>query len=589
VIDLFSLPPAPAPAAAPPSRVVGRGIPLRWYQKADADALLHAIETGHNKPCCVAATGAGKGATIAEMVGRLLLNGGKVVCLVDRAHLVHQLADEIERHLDITCGRVADGVKDGINRAAVVSTVQALYDTGSGSTPLYELPQFRDTKAVIGDECHKLFAPVFRSPVQHFIDNHDAVAVGFTATPVAANGAEWQSFYNWTPAAEGPCMRTCGWCIRNGYLVPPKQAFVHVNLDLKPIYDRLNDTLPGEEQDDEDQADAAAALLDLLSDKGEQDAARFAAGVADVIGSRRAVVFSPPRVAAAKLLASWLKATKRVTCEPVWGARADKADVLKYAREWGRPQVLVNAQILTEGWDDPGVSAAFMCRLIKNWRLVTQCVGRALRPAREIAAELSRLDGPDLADERRACIARSAKPDALVADLVGLDGAVLQASAVDVLYADASPEVRQQMGENIHRSQRKPHEGERPDDALLEQARSQVLQRQHDQLREAARKRAMAGELGADVTVTYEQQGVRLPQLPTPRQQATDGEKARFVAFALQYDAQRAASIAERYPRNQVRGMTFAAQKKLEKEGKQPDWRRAREVFPNWAVERRGA
>jgi superfamily II DNA or RNA helicase len=587
-LDLFSLPPAPVPAPAPPSRIIGRGMRLRYSQREDVDALMYALGQGFTKPCCVGATGIGKGLIIAELVGRLRHErGGKVVCLVDRAHLVHQLADEIERHLGIVCGRVADGVKDGINRAVVCTTVQALYDCGSGDIPLYELPQFRDTKSVIGDECHKLLAPVYRSPAQHFIEQHDAVVIGFTATPVASNGQAWRDYWDWTAQAEGPCMRTAPWCIKHGYLVPPRQAFVHVNLDLKPLYERLADTLPGEDSDDEERDDAAAVLLDLLNDKGEQDAARFAAGVADVIGEHRAVVFAPPRVAAAKLLASWLQATGRVTCKPVWGSLVDKGEVLKFARLWGSPQVLVNAALLTEGWNDPDVSAVFMCRLIKNWRLVTQMVGRVLRPADAVADELSRLDGPENADTRRAVIANSAKPDALVADLVGIDGAVLQASAVDVLYADESPEHRREMGEIIR--QRKPHEGERPSDELLELARSQVLTRQHEQLRAQARRRAMAGELGADVTVTYERGGAPLPSLPTPREQATDGEKARFVAYATQYDVERAMSIADRFPRNQLRGMTWAAQRKAEKDGARPDWRRARQCYPEWASQRRRA
>jgi superfamily II DNA or RNA helicase len=290
--------------------VVGR-IPLRYCQIEDANAITHAVSSGRRRPACVAATGYGKGALVAEMAGRLTLGGtGKVLVLLDRSHLVHQLADEIERHLDVTCGRVADGVCDGINRRIVVSTVQAQFTPDRERRPLYEYPQFRDVGAVIIDEGHKFFADRFRRVADHFSDSCAAI-IGFTATPVASNGDAWESFFDWTAKAEGPAMRTVPWCVRNGYLVPPKQVFVRVELDLSEIHERL---VRGEEDpDDEDTGDELSGLLiDLLSKNAERAAATFAAGVADVIGRRRAIIFAPPRVTAAKLLAAWLNATGRV-------------------------------------------------------------------------------------------------------------------------------------------------------------------------------------------------------------------------------------------------------------------------------------
>jgi superfamily II DNA or RNA helicase len=577
----------PIPAKAPPARVVGRGINLRWLQREDADALMHAIETGHNRPCCVGATGVGKGAIIAEVAGRLHRAGGKVVCLVDRAHLVHQLADEIDRHLGVTCGRVADGQAIGIHHPYVVSTVQAMYTPDAGGKPLFEYPQFESTRAVIADEAHKMFAPVFRSPIEHFIEMHGAVCVGFTATPVAANGAEWQSFFNWTPEAEGPCMRTVGWCIRNGYLVPPRQAFVSVNLDLRPLYDRLADTLVASESDDEPD-DAAAVLLDLLSDKGEQDAARFAAGVADVIGDRRAIVFAPPRVAAAKLLASWLKAAG-MSSDAVWGGRVDKSDVLASFKR-GRPQVLSNVNILCEGFDSPTCSAVFICRLMKQWRLVAQMVGRCLRPSPSVIPALSEFDEPEQSERRRAAIAASEKPDALVADLVGIDGKVLQASALDVLYAGESDDVRREAGDIILSRKKGSPQDDVPDEALMDAARSQLLHRQHEQLAEQARRRGMAGDISADVSVTYDDgRAVRVPKAAAPRQSATIGEKAMFVACATQYPIERAMDMAERFPRNQLKGMTFGMKRKLDASNTRPDWSRARKAYPEWAKQKAGA
>lgn len=575
--DLF----VPAPAKAPPAPVIGK-IPLRWCQREDADALMNAIETGHDRPACVAATGYGKGALIAETVGRLRKNG-KVVCLVDRAHLVHQLADEIERHLGSACGRVADGVCDGLARGIVVGTVQAMFTPDRSRRRLCEYPHFDNTAAVVADESHKFFAPAFRGVLEHFRQEHGSVVPMFTATPVASNGAEWSSFANWTPGAEGPAMRTVGWCIRNGYLVSPQQAFVHVDIDLSGIYAPMQDADP----DDEDGGDELSELLgQMLHDKGERAAATFAAGVADVIGTRRAIVFSPPRVAAAKLLSAWLSASGRLSCEPIWGSRADKDELLSRFKA-GQPQCLSNVNLLCEGFNDPSVSAVFMCRLLKSWRLVQQCVGRALRPSLDAVEALGRLDGPELAKARRAAIARSSKPDALIADLVGLDDQVLQASAVDVLYGAEFENVRTEVAEILRQSSRPaaPEEREEFDKSVLEEARANILRRQHERIAEMARRRAMAGGIEADVSVTYGRRAAPVAvTVPTPKARATPGEKAMFVAMATQYEVTRAMAIADKTPRHQLRGMTFTIRKKLDKEGGRPDWNRARRAYPEWAA-----
>jgi superfamily II DNA or RNA helicase len=586
--SLFDL--APQPAKAPPAPLAGRGIPLRHPQRQDVDALMYALESGHKHPACVAATGYGKGALIAETAGRLMPNG-KVVCLVDREHLVYQLADEIERHLRIDVGRVADGKCTGLTFPVVVSTVQAMFTAGRDGRPLYEYPQFRGTRAVLADESHKFFAPCFRSVPGFFVQQCGAVVVGFTATPVASNGDRWRDFFDWTPAAPGPCMRTVGWCIDNGYLVPLRQAFIRIDLRLDELYGQLDGA--DDEADDGDGSRAGSSIImDLLTDKGEQAAARFASGVVEAIGDRHSMVFTPPRTRGnpmmpAKVVASWLNAAG-LPSDAVWGNRPDKAAVLaRFVR--GRPQALTNCSLLTEGFNAPSVSAAFICRLVKSWRLVTQMIGRAMRPAPECIADLNRLDSPDDAAARRAVIAASGKPDALIADLVGLDGKILRASAIDVLYADESQDVRDEMARRVFAKPKARPDDDAPavNDAERDAARDALARRQSEQLAEMARRRAMRGGLPADVSITYGDGGREaLPAVPVPRQQATLGERAVFVAMAVaatRYSPADAKLIADTKPRNQVRGMTWGYKKKLDKERARPNWNAARLVYPDWS------
>jgi superfamily II DNA or RNA helicase len=583
--DLFTLPPAPKPAEAPRRDMVCHGINFRWYQRENVDAMWHAIEGGAVHPACVSATGLGKGAEIAELAARML-GRGKVLCLVDRSHLVHQLAQEIERHTGIECGRVADSDCHRIGRDIVVSTVQAMYTPNRHGVPLYDCPPFDPVRTVICDEGHKFFAERYRGVLQHFSEERGAVTPLYTATPVASNGARWSSFVDWTAQAEGPAMRTARWGINSGYLVPPRQALVKVDLDLEPIYARITKgSATDDEEDDENAGDELAqVLLDLLDDKMERAAAAFAAGVAHVAGHRQSIVFAPPRVKAAQLLASWLKNT--VSCEPVWGSRVDKHDVLRRFRQ-GDPQIVSNVAILNEGFDHPAVSAVFICRVLNTWRMACQMIGRCMRPLRETMGALSEFDEPGQDDERRAAIAASAKPDCIVADLVGSDGKILQASAVDVLYGDLSDDTRHEIAEIVARGGEpidRPPEGQW--DGVAEEAERAKLEKQHAHLAELARRRGMAGELQATVSVEYARDDVEQRSVPPQlkrRVEPSIAMKAAFLAFTVgAYKEDHARNIADAKDAKQLQGMMFRYRNELLKANGKPDWKRADRMYPNW-------
>jgi hypothetical protein len=62
----------------------------------------------------------------------------------------------------------------------------------------------------------------------------------------------------------------------------------------------------------------------------------------------------------------------------------DRARVLRDFAE-GRMQVLTNVAVLTEGFDDPGVSCVAMARPTRSEGMYAQCVGRGTRPRRASA------------------------------------------------------------------------------------------------------------------------------------------------------------------------------------------------------------
>ena len=77
--------------------------------------------------------------------------------------------------------------------------------------------------------------------------------------------------------------------------------------------------------------------------------------------------------------------------------------------------VLVNCGLYLEGFDVPSVQVILNARPTKSTTLYTQITGRALRPLDEIAVPLSNTNS---GLERRELIEKSAKPAAIVIDLV---------------------------------------------------------------------------------------------------------------------------------------------------------------------------
>ena len=106
----------------------------------------------------------------------------------------------------------------------------------------------------------------------------------------------------------------------------------------------------------------------------------------------------------------------------------------------GEFQYLSGCQMFTEGFDEPCIRVLGMARPTKRLSLYVQMLGRALRPADEIAAQLSELETPE---DRKALIAASEKKAALVVDFVGnASRHDLNVTCLDLLAGSEPEDVR---------------------------------------------------------------------------------------------------------------------------------------------------
>jgi superfamily II DNA or RNA helicase len=134
----------------------------------------------------------------------------------------------------------------------------------------------------------------------------------------------------------------------------------------------------------------------------------------------------------------------------------------------GKIKYLCNCMIATEGFDAPSASMIIQGRLTLSRSLYAQMTGRVVRTLPDL---VEKLEGPAMAEYRKAKISASAKPDCMVLDFVGNSGRHSLMSPVDILGGNYS---EAEVVEAKKRAKKAPGADQR---ALLEEARAALLKR----------------------------------------------------------------------------------------------------------------
>ncbi|MBC8073486.1 MAG: DEAD/DEAH box helicase, partial [Deltaproteobacteria bacterium] len=221
----------------------------------------------------------------------------------------------------------------------------------------------RELGLVIYDECHHAPAEdnlrVLRT-IGAFEPDWPGTLVGFTATTARGDGKGLDAVFE-----EIVYARTLPDLIDDGYLVPLKGYRIATATDL------TRHTGGSSDLDDAELAEA----VDI-----EERNALVARSIQELARDRRTLAFCVT-VNHARNLSRALNHIG-VPAGIVYGemASADRARALSDFRT-GRIAVLANVAVLTEGFDDPGVSCVAMARPTRSEGLYAQCVGRGTRLA----------------------------------------------------------------------------------------------------------------------------------------------------------------------------------------------------------------
>ncbi len=300
-------------------------------------------------------TGAGK-TVIFSHLARLARR--QVLVLAHREELLGQAREKLERAME---GDGVVAIERGAVRASADAKVLVCSIRSLHEERLTRVIRGRDVGLVIYDECHHAAAEdnlrVLRQ-LGVFDDAWTGTLLGFTATTERGDGKALDKVFERIVYT-----RTLPLMIRDGYLAKLRGFRVSTASDLTTL-------APGGIDFREEEL---AEAVDI-----EERNALVARSIQELARDRRTIAFCVT-VNHARNLARSLNRIG-VPAGIVHGAMPSetRAKALLDFRE-GRTQALTNVGVLTEGFDDPGVSCIAMARPTRSEGLYAQCVGRGTR------------------------------------------------------------------------------------------------------------------------------------------------------------------------------------------------------------------
>lgn len=313
---------------------------LRKYQRTAVDSALELLRAARST-VLVAPTGSGKtvmGSHIATQFG------GRVLWVAHRVELLRQARDHLAA-LGCDVGILCGAEKENVDAPILVVSVETARHAEGGAS------------LVVVDESHRIDAKSY----QAIIDAQQAPVLGLTATPWRLDGRGLHRSFDEMIVAAQPSE-----LIRDGHIAKPTT--------YAPTQEQAMRLVKGvkSQAGDYAQGELGAAMSDakILGDVVEERE-RLA-------GDRKTIVFAVTVEHSRKLVARFRKAGR--TSEVLHGGMSKtERDVVVSRFRSGETQIVVNVDVLTEGFDLPDVQCVSIARPTRSLTRHLQYIGRALR------------------------------------------------------------------------------------------------------------------------------------------------------------------------------------------------------------------
>lgn len=336
---------------------------LRWYQRAACDAVWQFLCSQQGNAVVTLPTGAGKSVVIAELCREAVEKyKGRVIVLAHRKELLQQNAEKIRALLPgFDVGIYSAGLRSrDTNHDILCGGIQSVHKRAA---------EFGARHLVVVDEAHLVPAGgegMYRTFLGELASiNTKLRLVGLTATPFRTSEGKicgrTNLFHHECYSAPLKKLIEEGWLCR----LDNKPAVASV--DTSGLHVRNGEFIPLE-------------CEALFSDAGKIRAA-CAEIVAATVGRRSVLVFCSG-VRHAEQVAETIRSLACCDTGCVVGDTPDleRAGLLDRFRR-GQLRYLTNCDVLTTGFDAPGIDAIAVLRATLSPGLFAQMVGRGLRTA----------------------------------------------------------------------------------------------------------------------------------------------------------------------------------------------------------------
>jgi DNA repair protein RadD len=328
---------------------------LRPYQVEAIDRLRALIAAGLTRLLFVLATGGGKTVCFAYIAHAAIERGSRVLIVAHRRELIDQAYRKLlaagipERELGVIMGQ------DRRRRPGAKVQVASIDTLRNRALPEVDL--------VIIDEAHRSLA---ESYVRLFVHYANAIILGFTATPIRADGKGLKRQKDGAGFDDLVLAVAISQLIAEGHLVAPRVFTVPEGKlpDLRAVRSTAGDYNLGQLGD----ACNTAALLGDIVEHWERRA-----------DGRRTVGFAVTVEHSRALVARFCERGHRF--EHLDGETpTEERDAILARLERGETTGVINVGVLCEGWDQPSCKVLILARPTQSLGLYLQMAGRILRP-----------------------------------------------------------------------------------------------------------------------------------------------------------------------------------------------------------------
>ena len=325
---------------------------LRDYQEKAVSDTRSAFANGHNAPCLVLSTGAGKTVCAGQIIHDAFHKGKRVVFVVHRQELAKQ-TDRTLKGYGINASFIMAGVKPDYNNPIQIATIGTLRN---------RLDKYAEPDLIIYDECQHCMANQWLIIKQEW---SRAKTIGLTATPCRLDGKPLREFFD--TLVIGPSTAEL---INRGALTP---------------YDYYAPSVIDTSGMKHNKTDFTADALSFFSQKREI--------IGDNIKQYQKLANGKRNIIFACNVKHSLEIVKRYQDAGIPAAHLD-GETPQDVREKtladfasGKVKVLSNVELFGEGFDLPSIEVVSLLRPTLSTSLYLQQVGRALRPCPELGKE----------------------------------------------------------------------------------------------------------------------------------------------------------------------------------------------------------